>query len=248
LTRGAAFDNFSLSQPFFGARKASILKLKKIWLSLWVAVYVLGLAGLAGAVTPEEVMNRVQAQYEKSQAFQARFRQESKLKAVNQTDSAAGWMYFQKPSRMRWQYETPPSQKKEVISDGRLVWMYMPQDALVMVYKLDQVMRSDLVMRFFSGIGEFQRDFHISWNHPPQDSGNYVIDLFPQKEQPELKRLTLTIDPNTYLVEGLAFSNALGEETRFSFTQTKLNVNLGREFFTFTPPPGVEVVRESPGS
>jgi outer membrane lipoprotein carrier protein len=204
--------------------------------------------GLAGAVTPEEVMSRVQAQYEKSQAFQSRFRQESNLKAANQTDSAAGWMYFSKPCRMRWQYETPPQQKKEVVSDGRLVWMYMPQDSLVMVYKLDQVLRSDLVMRFFSGIGQFQKDFKVSWNRPPEGSGSYVIDLFPKKEQPELKRLTLTVNPSTYLLENLEFSNALGEETRFAFSQMKLNVDLGRDFFTFTPPPGVQVVRETPGS
>jgi outer membrane lipoprotein carrier protein len=224
------------------------LKPKKI-LWWWSAlVLVLSLASPAMALSPEEVMTRVQAQYEKSKAFQSRFRQESKLKAANQTDSAAGWLYFQKPCRMRWQYETPPQQKKEVVSDGRLVWMYMPQDSLVMVYKLDQVLRSDLVMRFFSGIGQFQKDFNISWNRPPEGSSSYVIDLFPKKEQPELKRLTLTIDPATYLLENLEFSNALGEETRFSFSQMKLDVNLGKDFFTFTPPPGVQVVRETPGT
>ncbi|MFH1596721.1 MAG: outer membrane lipoprotein carrier protein LolA [Pseudomonadota bacterium] len=205
-------------------------------------------SGAAGAPTPEEVMKRVQAQYDKAGAFQARFRQESKLQAAHQTDSAAGGMYFQNPCRMRWQYETPPQQKKEVVSDGRLVWIYLPQDSLVMVYKMDQVLRSDLVMRFFSGIGQFQKDFNISWNRPPEGSGSYVINLFPKKEQPELKRLTLTINPRTYLVENLEFSNAMGEETRFTFSQMKLGVNLRRDFFTFTPPPGVQVVREAPGT
>jgi outer membrane lipoprotein carrier protein len=157
-------------------------------------------------------------------------------------------MYFKKPSRMRWQYETPPEQKKEIVSDGRLVWMYMPADALVMVYKLDQVLRSDLVMRFFSGMGQFQKDFIVSWQRPPREGASFVIDLVPKKEQPELKRLTLTINPDTYLVEKLEFTNALGEESRFTFTQVKLEVPSGRDFFTFTPPPGVQVVRETPGS
>ena len=220
----------------------------KILFSVLVIFLFMCPSGAAGAPTPEEVMKRVQAQYDKAGAFQARFRQESKLQAAHQTDSAAGWMYFQNPCRMRWQYETPPQQKKEVVSDGRLVWIYLPQDSLVMVYKMDQVLRSDLVMRFFSGIGQFQRDFTISWNRPPEGSGSYVINLFPKKEQPELKRLTLTINPRTYLVENLEFSNAMGEEARFSFSQMKLGVNLGRDFFTFTPPPGVQVVREAPGT
>ena len=122
----------------------------------------------AGEVTPEAVMTRVQTQYDKAGGFQARFRQESRLKAAGASDSAVGWMYFKKPSRMRWQYETPPEQKKEIVSDGRLVWMYMPADGLVMVYKMDQVLRSDLVMRFFSGIGQFQKDFTVSWQRPPK--------------------------------------------------------------------------------
>jgi outer membrane lipoprotein carrier protein len=198
----------------------------------------------SGAESPEAVMTKVQAQYDKSGAFQARFQQESRLKAMQQTDSAAGTMYFLKPSRMKWIYEIPAEQKKEVVSDGRLVWMYMPQDGLVMVYKLDQVMRSDLVMRFFSGMGQFQKDFNVSWNRPPKEGDTLVIDLFPKKEQAELKRLTLTINPQTYLVDKLEFSNALGEETRFVFSQMKLEVKLGADFFNFTPPPGVQVVRE----
>jgi outer membrane lipoprotein carrier protein len=72
--------------------------------------------------------------------------------------------------------------------------------------------------------------------------------LFPKKDQPELKRLTLTINPGTYLVEKLEFTNALGEESRFIFTQVKLEVPSAPNFFTFTPPPGVQVVRETPGS
>ncbi|MCX5889893.1 MAG: outer membrane lipoprotein carrier protein LolA [Deltaproteobacteria bacterium] len=220
----------------------------KIFFFLLPLLLLLGPLAAAGADNPEDVMKKVQAEYDKSGAFQARFQQESSIKAMQQTDTAAGWMYFMKPSRMRWQYEIPAEQKKEVVSDGRLVWMYMPQDALVMVYKLDQVLRSDLVMRFFSGIGQFQKDFTISWKQPPKAGESFIIDLFPKKEQAELKRLTLTINPKTYLVDKLEFANAMGEETRFAFSQMKLNVKLGADFFSFTPPPGVQVVRETPGS
>lgn len=216
----------------------------KFFLLLLPLILLLGSLTAFGADRPEEVMTKVQAQYDKTGAFQARFQQESRLKAMQQTDSAAGWMYFQKPSRMKWLYEIPAEQKKEVVCDGRLVWIYMPQDALVMVYKVDQVLRSDLVMRFFSGIGQFQKDFNISWKQPPKEGESLVIDLFPKKEQAELKRLTLTINPRTYLVDKLEFANALGEETRFAFSQIKLDVKLGADFFSFTPPPGVQVVRE----
>ena len=221
---------------------------RKIFLTTMALLVCLWPLQAAAAVSPEAVITRVQTLYDKAGGFQARFLQDSRIKATGASDSAAGWMYFMKPCRMRWQYETPPDQKKEIVSDGRLVWMYMPQDGVVMVYKLEKVLRSDLVMRFFSGMGLVQKDFNISWQRPPQEGASYVIDLFPKKDQPELKRLTLTINPDTYLVEKLDFTNALGEESRFTFTQVKLGVPLGPTFFTFTPPPGVQVIRETPGS
>src|SRR5271157_3595573 len=208
---------------------------RRFWLLL-LSLLIMVLSPLAGvgAEGPEEVMKQVQARYDKTGAFEARFQQESRVTALQQTDSAAGLVYFQKPSRMRWKYELPAEQQKEVVSDGRLVWMYMPQDRLVMVYKLDQVLRSDLVMRFFSGMGQFQKDFTVSWQRPPREGASFIIDLFPKKDQPELKRLTLTINPDTYLVEKLEFTNALGEESRFNFTQVKLEVPSAPNFFTFT--------------
>ncbi len=225
--------------------------MKKFFLSIFCPVLMLILAlgaPLAAALTPQEVVARIQAQYDKSGGFKAWFRQESRLKGATQGDMAEGWMYFKKPLKMRWQYENPPAQRKEVISDGKQVWMYLPQDRLVMVYPLSQVLRSDLVMRFFSGIGQINEEFQISWHRPPKEGSDYAIDLVPRQPQMELKRLTLTIDPVTYQVKRLEFTNALGEETRFAFLRIQMNFHASPGFFTFSPPPGVQVVKETPGS
>jgi outer membrane lipoprotein carrier protein len=219
----------------------------KILICLLALTLTAALVGGARAESPAEVMDRVQRVYDQAGAFKAYFRQESRLKAAPQAESAEGWMYFQKPCRMRWQYEAPPEQKKEIVADGSQVWLYMPQDKLVMVYRLDKVLRSDLVMRFFSGMGQFQKDFEVAFRRPPEKGSPYVIDLVPKKPQAELKRLTLTIDPRSYQVEKLEFENALGEESRFSFSRLDLNPRLKAGFFTFTPPPGAQVVKESPG-
>jgi outer membrane lipoprotein-sorting protein len=37
----------------------------------------------------------------------------------------------------------------------------------------------------------------------------------------------------------------LGEETRFAFTRIQMDYQAAPGFFTFTPPPGVQVVKES---
>lgn len=197
---------------------------------------------------PSEVITQVQKKYDQAGSFKTWFRQETRQSETSRGDTASGVMYFQKPRRMRWEYQNPPDQKKEVISDGNQVWIYIPEDSLVLVYPLNQVLRSDLVLRFFSGIGELQQDFHLSWKHPPELGASYVIELVPRQPQVELRRLILTIDPYTHIVENLEFSNALGETTRFAFSGTILGARKPSQFFTFTPPPGVQVVREGPRS
>jgi outer membrane lipoprotein carrier protein len=216
-------------------------------LSLAVILWALPAAAQQVA-DPAEIMAKVQEKYDQAGSFKTWFRQETRQAATGQGDKASGVMFFQKPSRMRWQYETPPDQKKEVISDGSQVWIYIPDDAIAMVYPLKQMLRSDLVLRFFSGIGEVTKDFQLSWQRPPDAGVSYVIRMDPRQPQAELKRLILTINPQTYLVEGLEFSNSLGEETRFAFSRTTLGVKQPASFFTFTPPPGVQIVRETPGA
>ncbi|MDI6852207.1 MAG: outer membrane lipoprotein carrier protein LolA [Deltaproteobacteria bacterium] len=217
-------------------------------LILWATILYLAAAVLpAAAQTPQEVIAKVQAQYDKSGGFKAWFKQETRLKGSSQGDMAEGLVHFQKPLKMRWEYKTPPAQRKDVISDGSQVWIYQPQDRIVMVYPLKQVLRSDLVMRFFSGMGQLSQEFKISWHRPPGEGSPYSLNLKPVKPQMELKDLTLTVDPITYRVEGLAFSNALGEETRFTFSGIQMDFKASPGFYTFTPPPGVQVVKETPG-
>ena len=199
------------------------------------------------AANPAEIMAKVQEKYDQAGSFKTGFLQQTRQPGTGQGDKASGVMFFQKPSRMRWQYETPADQKKEVISDGSQVWIYIPDDAIAMVYPLKQMLRSDLVLRFFSGIGEVTKDFRLSWQRPPDAGVNYLIRLEPRQPQAELKRLVLSINPQTYLVENLEFNNALGEETSFAFSRINLGVKQPASFFTFTPPPGVQIVREAPG-
>jgi outer membrane lipoprotein carrier protein len=222
--------------------------------AMQVAVFCLALVMWASpgfsqkASDPAEIMAKVQQKYDQAGSFKTWFRQETRQHGAKLGDHASGVMYFQKPSRMRWQYESPPDQKKEVISDGSQVWIYIPDDAIAMVYPLRQMLRSDLVLRFFSGIGEVNQDFRLAWQSPPDMGVNYVIKLEPRQPQPELKTLILTINSQTYVVENLEFSNSLGEVTSFAFSRTTLGVKQPPHFFTFTPPPGVQIVREGPQS
>jgi len=215
--------------------------------SLIILILALTLASTPAALaaSPSEAVTLVQKKYDATSAFKVYFRQSARLKTSGATDHAEGWLYFKKPSQMRWQYLQPPGQRKEVITDGQQVWIYTPQDHIVMIYPLNKVLRSDLVLRFFSGLGNLQEDFTVAWAPGHKAGGPVKIAFTPKKPQPELKELILTVDPQTHLVQVLEFSNAFGDQTTMRFDQPQLNIKTEPGFFTFTPPPGVEVVKES---
>src|SRR5262249_30291787 len=63
-----------------------------------------------------DVVNKVQAFYDKTQSFQSDFTQEFTVKAYNQKKSSKGAVTFSKPGKMDWVYEDPKDNR--VVSDG----------------------------------------------------------------------------------------------------------------------------------
>ena len=191
------------------------------------------------AITPEEVVTRVQKQYDSTGVFKTHFRQESKLKNQSTGDTAEGLLYFKKPSQMRWDHQSPAAQKKEVIADGRDVYIYMPQDKTVMVYPMK---RSDAFRPGHAVLFRASANCRGILRYPGtpriRDTDPMRILLKPAKPQPDLKDLVLTIDPQTYLVQTLEFSNTYGDFTRMSFSGTQLNVSLQPGFLQICPAAG----------
>lgn len=106
-----------------------------------IAPFVLALAALslptvanAGKVNGEGA-SAGQIAREVEHRFEARYKHASTLKAVfyqrygsgkGTGEAESGTVYFSRPGRMRWEYESP--QKKLFIVDGRNVWFYIPDD------------------------------------------------------------------------------------------------------------------------
>ena len=68
----------------------------------------------------EEILAKLETRYNAAD-FTASFSQESTLKALDITDTAAGKVWFKHPGMMRWEYEHP--EKYAIISDGKNLWI-----------------------------------------------------------------------------------------------------------------------------
>lgn len=240
---------------------------------------ILGLLfpALAGAanVGLRDVINALEVPFQGDGAGQvhdvrADFFQESRLAALDRDQRGQGTvMFLFEPGDSRrapvamfnWQYQEPNEQ--EIVSDGRTMWVYIPESRQVIESDLTLVNRAGTVnpVTFLAGLGNLSRDFFISYAIPNTDSdGNYILDLRPKQSSQLIRNLQIIVDRDAALEQvnpkGRVYFPILSttvtdpndNQTVIEFSNIRVNRGLSRADFRFIQPPGVEVVKPAPGT
>lgn len=235
-------------EPFF-VIKNSIRNLIfcRIFFPFLTAIFV-GLLFLfppeeAPAISLEEVVTKVQGQYEKTIDIKADFIQEVTIKSMKKTDREEGVFYFKNPGRMVWDYLKPKS--KKLIINPQTAWLYVPEDSIAYRQDGDAVFKNKAGLRFLSGMGKLNKDFYIAFSGPDtvDSEGNFLLKLTPKEGGFGIKEFFLTIDKDQFYVTRLSFTDSFGNATRLLFRNIKTNNKLTEKMFSFTPPAGVEVYK-----
>lgn len=187
----------------------------------------------------EEIVAKVQEQYETHEDFKANFIQESLVKSLGKKQVAEGIVYFKKPGKMRWNYQKPT--KQEIISDGKSLWNYRPEDKQVVVSPMTNAFQSKAPSTFLAGIGNLKKDFQARWSKEPSPKENYSLELTPQEAQGSLEKLFLLVDRESFKILQARIQDVMGNVTQISFSKIQFDNRLPDSLFTFTPPKGVEV-------
>jgi outer membrane lipoprotein carrier protein len=211
------------------------------------------------------------------QAVEARYRRAATLKAVfyeHYSDgkgaglSESGSVYFAKPGRMRWEYDSP--QQKLFIVDGKNVWFYVPADHAASRAKMKEssdwrtpiallagkadlnkiCRRIELVERPASEVTASSTarpawaEDHAENPLSPQDS---VLRCTPRESSDEfgqpIRDVLLETDPEAHLVR-VVVQQPGNAETQFRFGNWQENLAIPESKFHFQPPPGVAIVDE----
>lgn len=188
-----------------------------------ILLTILCLAGLltclalpVGAVGLSDVTRALEQPFQAKTAadqrinnYTADFFQESQIAALDRTQRARGRVevafdYARAETvpqvRFRWQYEQPTTQ--EIVSDGKTLWVYLPENNQVIQSSIEQVnqARETDPMTFLTGLGNLSRDFQISFGTPNLDAeGNHILNLTPRRASPLISRMVIVVD--RYAVE-----------------------------------------------
>ena len=213
---------------------------------------VAGLVSLAlavplSAVAAEDaiaVAAKVQARYDETLDLAADFTQEMRIQTGGRVLRSKGRMYFQKPGRMRWEYDSPEPQI--IVADGTYLWIHQPEDKQVLRSPVEQAFQSQTPVSFLFGVARLSRDFDPELL-PPAKDGSLRLALRPKaQEGGALGRLTLEVDPETYDLRAAQVTDPLGNLTEVRLVDPRRNAGVDAERFRFERPPGTDLI-QAPG-
>ncbi|MDA8404808.1 MAG: outer membrane lipoprotein chaperone LolA [Desulfobacteraceae bacterium] len=195
-------------------------------------------AGQSSDRLREEIIRQLEKRYNTAD-FSASFSQVSALKALDIKDTAIGKVWFKHPGMMQWEYEQP--EKYAIISDGKTLWIYRPED--------NQVVIGDPMTYFGNGKGaSFLSNFNLVQDTytvtvtVPASPDQYAIKLVPRKKQMDLSAIFLNIDKSSFEIKSVVTLNEYGDETRIEFSNLKFEP-LDASLFSFQIPAGAEVLK-----
>lgn len=195
----------------------------------------------ADIATPsaDRAMAEVQAFYDKTPDLVAHFQQKISSDLYGPQPEADGTVYLKKGGKMLWDYVKP--EKQQFISDGKMLWVYQPDDAQVIEQDLGKSALPAAVT-FLTGTGNLASEFTGTVSR--RSDGTLTLALTPKKPSGVLDHLTLVLDPSFAVEESIVYQTD-GQTNDIRFQDVKTSVGLDDKRFAFTPPPGVTIIDPS---
>lgn len=207
--------------------------------------------------TARDLVRAIDARYRRAQTLRAAF-YERYSDGSGGGSAESGTVYFSKPGRMRWEYESP--QRKLFIVDGTNVWFYVPEDHTASRAKIAESSDWRTPLAFLAGKTGLTRlcqsivivDAANGKGVDPGDNAtsveNTVLRCSPRENSPDpgerIREVLLEVDSDARLVRVLI--RQPGKlETEFRFGNWEENLPIPETKFHFDPPSGVAIVDES---
>jgi outer membrane lipoprotein carrier protein len=150
--------------------------------------------------------------------------------------SAAGKFYLQRPGKFRWDYAEPSQQL--VLGDGQEIWFYDKDLQQANVRRMDATLASTPAV-LLSGTGSVAEQFDIK--ALPDEGGLRWYQLVPKHPDTDFQLVRIGFDKDGELAS-MFLADKLNQITQLTFTHPVKNPKLIPDLFTFSPPPGVDVI------
>ena len=195
----------------------------------------------APAQTAQAGQQKVESFLQGLDGLQAQFKQTLTDRNGQPTEEASGTLAISRPDRFRWDYREPYSQV--IVSDGARIWIYDSDLEQVTVRKLDETLSATPAM-LLSGRSSLSDNFNVT-----QVSHEGAVDwvkMEPKRDDTDFRWVRLGFEGA--LLKYMQLADKLGQTTSLEFSKLERNPPLDPSRFTFTVPPGADVIGDASSS
>jgi len=207
---------------------------------LALSVLLVSGAALSLAQDVQAIADKVDQRYDHIHTLAANFTETYSGAGMTRTES--GTLQLKKPGRMRWDYDQP--RPKLFLTDGKIAWFYAPGEKQARRSSVKQLDDLRSPLRYLLGKTKLEKELEglsLAPDQKPVNSGDVVLRGIPQGLENRVAQTLLEVSPDG-LIDRIVIEELDGSLTEFRFLQQKENVQIPDQRFSFTPPPGVEIV------
>lgn len=167
--------------------------------------------------------------------FSADFIQQQTNARGQKQPASTGYFVLARPGQFYWEYQSPYVQK--LIARAGTLWVYDPDLKQVTINDLSQDRGAPIGI--FLGSKPLDAVFMIS----PQGSNDGLnwFSLVERNPSGDFTQLQVGMDARG--IKAMVFTDKLGNRTTVQFSGRKINQPVDSAQFVFTPPAGVDVVK-----
>ncbi len=203
---------------------------KTIFISLFSLLLCFGLNSYAeNSNATQELIKLLQ----NTRTMQADFVQKIYDENGSVIDTSNGTLVLSKPNKFRWQVVNPMNQL--VVSNGSKIWTYDADLAQVVIKPVNQAIAAT-PLAILSGSTEALGKGYVITKQG--DSYKLVV------KQQETNFTTIILKFSNGAISGMTLFDNLGQKTQLEFTEVKINLPVKTSDFQFTPPKGVDVIKQ----
>jgi outer membrane lipoprotein carrier protein len=196
----------------------------------------------AESAAAKELVDRVQAFYDKTTSFRADFSQEFVATLHNKKTASNGSVAFLKPGKMSWRYTSPAGNR--IVSNGLKMRVYEAQNQQMFESPVDKA-QYPAALSFLTGQGKLWESFNFELKSGTEMKfeGGSVLVGTPKAASPAYKKVLFYVDSKTAQVRRVLILDNQGSKNRFDFIAPKVNEPIAESEFIFEPPPNTSVVK-----
>jgi outer membrane lipoprotein carrier protein len=207
---------------------------------LTLCLLVASVARLASAQDIHAIADKVDQRYNHIQTLKADFTETYSGGGAARTET--GTLLLKKPGRMRWDYVQPRA--KLFVTDGKIAWFYVPGEHQARRASVKQTDDLRSPLRYLLGKTKLDKELDglsLDSAQKPTTAGNFVLRGIPKGMSDRVSQTLLEVTPEG-LITRIVIEELDGSTTEFRFQAQQENVKLEDAQFSFSPPPGVEIV------